>query len=130
MEVRLFVLEVRFLEEGSIIIVNSMKIKQYDIFLGNKIIGFTSFEKADAPMGTVFGMINFINIDSGYDFFKEYCMEKNFELIANFKAERLLSTGTIIDLKIRDENGFEIKSSGNQIDGMDSEGFEIILLTY
>lgn len=127
MEVRLFVLEVRFLEGGSIIIVNSMKIKQYDIFLGNKIIGFTSFEKADAPMGVVYGKINFINIYSGYNFLKKYCIENNVELTSEYSSERLLSTATIKDLTIRDRNGFKIKSSGNQIDGMDSEGFEIIL---
>jgi len=40
-----------------------MKIKQYNILLENKIIGFTLFEKADAPMGTVFGQIHFVNID-------------------------------------------------------------------
>ncbi len=34
-----------------------MKEKRYDILLDNKKIGTTELEKADAPMGVVFGII-------------------------------------------------------------------------
>lgn len=47
-----------------------MTTKRYDIFLDDKIIGTTELEKADAPMGVVFGRINFANIVVDYDFIK------------------------------------------------------------
>lgn len=49
-----------------------MTIKRYDVFLDNKKIGATELEKADAPMGVVFGRVTFNNIISGYDFLKTY----------------------------------------------------------
>jgi len=41
--------------------------KKYRIELKGTIIGFTMLEKADAPVGVVFGLIHFVNIIFGYD---------------------------------------------------------------
>jgi len=41
------------------ILINKDKIlKEYKIYIGNKLIGTSSLEKANAPMGVVFGKIN------------------------------------------------------------------------
>lgn len=104
-----------------------MNTKVYKVFLDDNIIGATKFEKSDPPMGVVFGLLNFINIISGYDFFKNYCVENNIQLTCDHPEDKLISTGTIPNLKIVDENGIEIKGVGNQISGMDGE-FEITLL--
>jgi hypothetical protein len=45
----------------------------YEIQIENTKIGTTELEYCDAPMGTVYGKIKFINIISGYKFFKDYC---------------------------------------------------------
>ncbi len=45
--------------------------KQYKIFLEGKTIGTTMLEKAEAPMGVVYGQIDFLKIASPYHFFKE-----------------------------------------------------------
>lgn len=64
--------------------------KLYYIFLDNNKIGTTELEKGDAPMGGVFGIITFINISSGYDFFKNYCVANNIELVADYPEDRLI----------------------------------------
>lgn len=104
-----------------------MNIKVYKVFLDDNIIGTTKFEKADPPMGVVSGLLNFIDIVCGYDFFKNYCTANTMELVYDYPEDKLLSTGTIPNLKIVDGNGIEIKGVGNQINGMDGE-FEITLL--
>jgi hypothetical protein len=39
--------------------------KEYTIFLGNEKLGTTQLEKADAPMGVVFGKISFTKMNIG-----------------------------------------------------------------
>ncbi len=99
--------------------------KRYDIFLDGKIIGTTALEKADAPMGVVFGQIHFSNIDVDYNFIKRYCLENNIELVNDYPEDKLISTHTIENLKVVNEKGVEIKGLGNQISGMDGDEFEI-----
>lgn len=101
--------------------------KRYDIFLDDKIIGSTELEKADAPMGVVFGQINFSNIVVDYDFIKRYCLENNIELANDYPEDKLISTHTIYNLKVINEDGVEIKGLGNQISGMDGDEFEITI---
>lgn len=104
-----------------------MKPKRYNILLDDLIIGTTVLEKADAPMGVVFGQIQFNNIISGYDFFKKYCLENNIDLAYEYPEDKLISTRTIENLKVINENGIEINGIGNQISGMDGDEFEITL---
>lgn len=99
--------------------------KEYSIYLGSNKIGTTRLEKADAPMGVVFGEINFVEKESKYDLIKSYCKDNNIELVDDYPKDKLISTRTIDSLVIRNEEGVEIKGIGNQISGMDSEGFEI-----
>ena len=75
-------------------------------------------------MGVVFGKINFIK-DYGYSQIKNYCKENSIELAMDFPKDKMVSTTTINELKIIGENGVEIKGIGNQISGMDTEGYEI-----
>ena len=104
-----------------------MKTKWYNIFLDDKIIGRTELEKADAPMGVVFGQILFINSNFGYDFLKTYCHNHNIELANDYPEDKFLSTRTIQNLLVKNERGIEIVSLGNQINGMDGDTFEITL---
>ncbi|MGV3585671.1 MAG: hypothetical protein ACO1OF_01615 [Adhaeribacter sp.] len=101
--------------------------KIYNIFLDNLKFGTTRFEKADALMGVVFGLIDFTDSEIGYDFIKGYCHKNQIYLVADFPENKLISTSTIKGLTVTNINGVEIKGLGNQIDGMDSEGFEIII---
>ena len=55
--------------------------KIYDIFLDKNKIGTTGLEKADASMCVAFGQIKFVDINSGYEFFKQYCLENKIEFI-------------------------------------------------
>lgn len=105
-----------------------MTIKRYDIFLDGKLIGTTELEKADAPMGVVFGNVAFDNIISGYDFLKTYCSNNSIEIINDYPAEKLIATSDIPNLKVIDPSGIEIKGQGANINGRDDDVFEITIL--
>ena len=96
----------------------------YKIYLKEQLIGTTTLDRGDVPMGVVFGKIDF-SIDFGYTQIKNYCLENNIELAMDFPKDRMISTMTISALRIVGDNGVEIKGEGNQISGMDSEGYEI-----
>lgn len=101
---------------------------EYSIHLGDQKLGTTKLEKADAPMGVVFGVIAFTDQGIGYDFIKEYCISMNYELADDYPEDKLISTMTIDSLSVKNEKGIEIKGIGNQISGMDSDLFEVTLL--
>jgi hypothetical protein len=98
----------------------------YNILLDDKLIGTTTFEKADAPMGVVFGQIKFLDIDTPYDFIKSYC-KKNKIQFDDFQNDKVISTRTIPTLKITNDKGQEIIGLGNQISGMDSDSYELTI---
>ena len=100
-------------------------IKKYFIKIEGKLIGYSDLEKADAPMGVVFGLIEFNGIESPYDFFKEYCLNKQIGLASDYPEDKMISTMNIPGLKITSDNGIEIKGVGNQITGIDNEEYEI-----
>ena len=100
--------------------------KIYKIHLNKTLIGTTRLEKADAPMGVVFGEILFSNIPSGYDFFKEFCVKNNVEF-TDYPEDKLISTSHIPGLQIFDIKEKEIKGLSNSISGMDNDVFEITI---
>jgi len=102
--------------------------KKYDIFLDDKIIGTTELEKADAPMGVVFGNVTFDNIISGYNFFKSYWLTNKIEIISDYPDDKLIVTADIPNLKVVNPNGTEIKGQGTNIEGMDTDVFQVTIL--
>lgn len=101
---------------------------EYSIQIGDIKLGTTKLEKADAPMGVVFGDIKFVDQNMGYDFIKNYCESMGIELASDYPEDKLISTMTIDTLIVKNEEGVEIKGIGNQISGMDSDVFEVTLL--
>ncbi len=93
--------------------------------LNGILIGKTELEKGDAPMGVAFGLIEFNGIESPYEFFREYCSNKQIELASDYPEDKMISTMSISELKITSNNGIEIKGVDNQITGMDNEEYEI-----
>jgi len=87
-----------------------MKEKRYDILLDNKKLGTTELEKADAPMGVVFGNIEFYETLSGYDFFKNYCQTKGIEIMSDYPEDRFIATSNIPQMKVINPNGIEISA--------------------
>lgn len=100
--------------------------KTYNILLDNTKIGTTDFENADATMGVVFGRIIFFDIQSGYKFFREYCLKHTIEF-QDYPDVKLILTRSIPGLKVFDSIGDEIKGESCYISGMDDEGFEIYI---
>jgi hypothetical protein len=99
--------------------------KPYLIKLNDKIIGKTKLEKADPSMGIVFGKIINSNKTINYEFIKYYCQKNRIKLVDDCPEDKFISTKTIEQLKVISSEEIEIKGLGNQISGMDSEGFEI-----
>ncbi|MET3979918.1 hypothetical protein ABIB62_002740 [Mucilaginibacter sp. UYP25] len=100
--------------------------KMYNIFLDNIKIGHTYFEKADAPMGCVFGKIYFLTIKSGYNFFRNYARNNNITT-TDYPEDRMISTFNIPNLRILDTENNDIMGAPCYISGMDSDGFEIYI---
>ena len=76
-------------------------------------------------MGVAFGELKFVEQRSGYHFIKDYCQKNQIKLVADFPEDKMISTMTIPELKVCDDNGVEIEGIANQITGLDSEEYEI-----
>jgi hypothetical protein len=64
--------------------------KIYCILLDSNKIGITKLEIADVSMGIVFSKIEFLNISSGYYFFKDYCSENGISF-TDYPEEKIIS---------------------------------------
>jgi hypothetical protein len=102
--------------------------KIYEILLGNRLIGTTKLEFGDPPMGVVFGKINFAESDMGYGFVKQYCIDNSIEIKTDYSIDKFISTGRIEGLKIYNSENIEISGLGNNIEGMDSDGYTVTIL--
>ena len=102
-------------------------IKTYDIFLEDNKIGTTELERGDAPAGVAFGPIKLLDISSGYEFFKQYCLKSKIEF-TDHADEKLIMTGNIPNVKVTDKDGVEIKRIGTYVSGMDSDTFDITIV--
>ncbi|RYE59105.1 MAG: hypothetical protein EOP48_01985 [Sphingobacteriales bacterium] len=98
----------------------------FEIFLDDKLIGTTLLEKADVPMGVVFGQIVFTNIDKAYAFFKAYCLQNQIGFTDD-KQDKFLTTRHISNLKVFDNDNSEIKGSAVSVSGQGSNDFEITI---
>ncbi|MEZ5427383.1 MAG: hypothetical protein R2747_14020 [Pyrinomonadaceae bacterium] len=99
--------------------------KKYLIKLDGEVIGHTYFERHDAPMGVVLGDIKFEGIESGYAFFRDYCIKHNVPINQDEAEQKFIDTQHIEGIKIISEDGTEIKGEGICVRGFDEEGFEI-----
>ena len=105
----------------------------FTIKLEEQIIGTTEFEFADVPMGVVYGKINFINIESPYLLFKNYCLANNIQINYDSETEKLIDTFIIPNLKVY-YNDFqdELKGWGSSISGLEisDDGIEFDINSY
>lgn len=102
--------------------------KIYKILLDNKLLGTTKLEFGDPPMGVVFGQIDFVQSNMGYDFIKQYCIDNSIEIQTDYPNDKLISTGQIEKLKIYNLDNIEIVGFGNNIEGMDSDSYTVTIL--
>ena len=102
--------------------------REYKIHLGEQLIGTTMLEKADAPMGVVFGDINCNTEEFNYEFWIRYCQRNSIELAMNEPEQKMLSTRSIAELKVTNsESGNILQPLSNQITVMDGDSYEITL---
>ena len=68
-----------------------MSEKQYLVCLNGIIIGRTALEKADPPMGVVYGVIDFIDdVESRYEFLLDYCKCFDVEPYVHYPEVRMI----------------------------------------
>lgn len=100
---------------------------QYKILLDGKFIGTTLLEKADVPMGVVFGQIGLENIDNAYTFFKSYCLQNQIGFTDD-KQDQFLTTRRIPNLKVYDTaDNTEIEGAAVSVSGQGMTDFEITI---
>ena len=75
----------------------------YTIFLDGNKIGTSLLEKADPPMGVVFGKIQSDNNLLTYDVINDYCKDKGVT-VTKYPEDKLILTQTIPTLKVFNEN--------------------------
>lgn len=97
----------------------------YYIELNGVKIGTTNFEFADVPMGVVHGKINFQNVESPYELFRNHCKQFNVQINDDEPRLKFIDTFIIPELKVYLENGTELTGWGGAITGMDNEEYEI-----
>lgn len=102
----------------------------FRIELEGKLIGTTRLEKADAPMGVLTGEIEFSEITSGCEFFRDYAKLNKLKLNLNDDNFRTISTPVIDQLRVFKADNSEIKGQGNYVAGIDGDKFEITILGY
>jgi hypothetical protein len=102
--------------------------KNYKILLNDKLFGTTKLEFGDPSMGVVFGQINFAEKNTGYDFIKQYCTDNLIEIQTDYPKDKLISTGTIVNLKVYNSENLELVGIGKSIEGMDSDYYTITIL--
>lgn len=94
----------------------------YKIFLNDKEIGTTNLESGDPPMGVAFGKIKFGPGLTPYSFLKEYCKEKNIDLMIDDAESLAIQTKNIDSMKILKLNGQVIEGQGGSyIEGMEND---------
>ncbi|MBD1365838.1 hypothetical protein IDJ77_18625 [Mucilaginibacter sp. ZT4R22] len=96
----------------------------YNILLEGTLIGQTALEHADVPMGVVFGKINFRDNTYGFHFFKEYCIKGGI-LFSEYAEDNFISTYDLPGLQVISSNDLIIKGLSTNIEGMDSDGFNV-----
>ena len=103
-----------------------MKDNQFKVLLDDKSIGTTLLEKADVPMGVVFGQLILENIDNAYTFFKSYCLQNQIGFTDD-KQDQSLTTRRIPNLKVYDSDNNEITGSAVSVSGQGIKDFEIAI---
>ena len=106
--------------------------QEYVIQLASIKIGTTKFEKADAPMGVVFGLVKFHAIENPYKFLHDYCKNNQVMLNGDEPEHGLILTQSIPDLRVFNEQGVEVQGLGVAMSGSREEGYyiEIIGIAY
>ena len=101
-----------------------MENKQYGIFIDHIKIGTTEFEKADAPMGAVFGRTKFLSLTSGYEFFKANCLKHHIPCTDHPEA-KLIIIRDIPNIEIINNAGRNISGFRTEISSTDGDYFDI-----
>lgn len=99
----------------------------HDVILDGTKIGVSILEHSDISMGVVFGKLSFESITSGYDFMKSYCLNNKIAINEDLPEDKFIITSFIPNLKVLSSNRIPIVCQGINIEGMDSESFDIIL---
>lgn len=97
----------------------------YNIYLGTYKLGTTSFEFTNSSKGIVFGVIDFKEGITGYDFLKQWCKNNNIELEIDLPEDQIMLTKSISPLTIKDEEGVTLHWISNQITGIADNDFEL-----
>jgi hypothetical protein len=101
--------------------------KTYTLFLDGTRIGTSFLEYGDPPMGVVFGEIIPDGIELNFAYIKKYCKQHSIPF-RETPEDQLIFTDSIPGLIVCNEAGVEISGAECNIEGMDSEMYNINIL--
>ena len=105
--------------------------EKYIIEIMGKPLGYTFLEKADPPMGVVFGEIIFANNESGYRYFKAYSQQYSVTVNEDDAKNKYIYLSDLVDVRVISEQGVNIAGISITFAGFGDEGhIEIIGIAY
>lgn len=99
--------------------------ERYAVRLYDIVIGYTSLEKADPPLGMVSGKMELENIESGYDFFSVYCKETESQINVDYPDFKFIDAQSIRGLNVVNAKNMPVAGEIINVKGFDSDSFEI-----
>lgn len=88
-------------------------------------MGSTLLERADAPMGVVFGKLFPVDESFNTEWIRNYCSENKVEITAS--EVDFIQTSHLLRLSVMSETAIEIEGQCSYLSGNDSDGFDITI---
>lgn len=100
----------------------------YKVKIENIDIGTTRFEFGDPPMGVVTGKLILAKPEGFFEYLVQYVRENSIQTTLYEPDVKCIATMVIPELKVYRNDGAEISGIGANIEGIDSDGYEITIL--
>ena len=115
-----------YLRSSTFLMSTNEAARAYRVLLDGEEIGTTALERADAPMGVVFGILRLHNITEPYLFFKSYCSEHGVQVGADDAEDKFISTYNIPGMQVLAPDGTAVKGISTYVSGTE-DAFEIYI---
>jgi hypothetical protein len=99
----------------------------YTVKIENIDIGTTRFEFGDPPMGVVMGKLILAKPEGFFEYLVQYVRENSIQTTLYEPDVKCIATMIIPELKVYRNDGAEISGIGANIEGIDSDGYEITI---
>lgn len=100
----------------------------YTVKIENMEIGTTRFEFGDPPMGVVTGKLILAKPERFFEYLVQYVRENSIQTTLYEPEVKCIATMAIPELRVYRDDEVEISGIGANIEGIDSDGYEITII--